>query len=68
MDSKRCCLKEDMVDKIEEHEDWEKPIKVGMMSSQFCQYSRKAADFQQPCTMTMKGSTPMSNKWVVPPI
>ena len=68
MDCMRHYLNADIVDKIEDLEDWEKSINVGIISSQDCQYSRKATDFQCPWTMMMKGSTPMRNKWVVPTI
>jgi len=65
---RRCCLKLAIVVMIDALEDWEKPIKVGMISSQDHQYSKNAVDHQWPCTITMKGSTPMSNRCVVPQI
>jgi len=52
----------------EDFEEKENPIKVGITSLQLCQYSKKAVDFQRPCTITMKGSTPSDRRWVVPPI
>jgi len=61
-------LKVDIVFKIEDLDEREKRMKVGIISSQECQYSKNAVDFQQPCTMTMEGSTPINDRCVLPPI
>ena len=60
-------LNDTIVSKIDCLEDCENPMQVGIFSSQDCQYSRKVADFHQPWTITIKGSTPINNKWIVPP-
>jgi len=52
---------------MEALEGWEKPMNVGKISPQQHQYSRKAKDFQWPCTITMKGSMPTGRRWVIPP-
>ena len=57
-----------MLVRIEEHVSSKSPIIIGMISLQFRQYSRKAEDFQQPCTMMTKGSTPINRRCVVPPM
>ena len=57
-----------MLERTEDLEDNEKPMKVGIISSHKCQYSRKAVDFHLPCAITIKGSTPSNNRCVVPPI
>jgi len=49
--------------RIEDLEAREKPIKVGMISLHEHQYLRKAVDIHWPCTITMKGSTLISNEW-----
>jgi len=49
-------------------EERENSMNVGMISSQRCQYSRKAGVFHQPWAITIKGSMPKRSKWVVPPI
>jgi len=62
-----CCLKVAIPEITEDLEFREKPMKVGIISSQFCQYSKKADDFKRPWTMTMKGSTPRRRRCVVLP-
>ena len=64
----RRCLNDVMLVRMEECVFRDRPIIVGIISLQFCQYSRKAEDFQHPCTITTKGSTPISSRCVVPPI
>jgi hypothetical protein len=44
------------------------PMKRGRIDSILHQYKRKAFDDQQPCFMTIQGSTPDNNRWVVPPM
>jgi len=43
-------------------------MKRHKISSHLCQYEGKAWELHQPWTMTTHGSTPSSNRWVVPPI
>jgi len=43
----------------EDFEDGEKPIKVGIISSQLPQYSKNAVGFQQPWTITIKDPHPI---------
>src|SRR5882672_5601832 len=62
------CLKEAIEARIEDLEDCEKPMNIGIISSQDRQYSKNAVDFHRPWTMTIKGSTPIRSRWVVPPI
>ena len=64
----RQCLNDVMLVRMEECISRNRPIIVGIISLQFHQYSRKAEDFQHPCTITTKGSTPISSRCVVPPI
>src|SRR5882724_9260732 len=67
MDVNKHCLNRLIVDRREDCDCKEKPMKVGMISSQSCQYFKKAVDLHLPWAMTMKGSTPKRSRWVVPP-
>ena len=64
----RWCLNDVMLVRMEECISRDRLIIVGIISSHFRQYSRKAEDFQHPCTIMTKGSTPISSRCVVPPI
>src|SRR5882724_5007156 len=68
MDVNKHCLNRLIVDRREDWDCEEKPMKVGMISSQSHQYSKKAVDLHLPWAMTMKGSTSKRSRWVVPPI
>lgn len=57
-----------MLVRIEEHISSDRLIIVGMISSQLYQYSRKAKDFQHPCTIMTNGSMPIRRRCVVPPM
>jgi len=64
----RRCLNRPIMESKEDCDCKEKPMKVGMISSQRCQYSKNAVDLHCPWAMTMKGSMPKRRRWVVPPI
>jgi len=49
----------------DDFDDKDNPMKVVMICSQFRQYDKNTLDFQWPWTITMKGSTPSSKRWVV---
>ena len=66
--SNRWCLNNVMLVRMEEHVSRDRPFIVGKISLQFCQYSRKAKDFQCPCTIIMKGLTPIRSWCIVLPI
>ena len=63
----RCCLNKPIVES-KDCNCKEKPMKVGMISSQIHQYSKNAVELHKPWAMTMKGSMPKRRRWVVPPI
>ena len=64
----RQLLNKVMLVRMEECISRDRPIITGMISSQFCQYSRKAEDFQCSCIIMTKGLTPIRSMCVVPPI
>src|SRR5882724_1304371 len=62
----RHCLNKPIVESKEDCDCKEKPVKVGMISSQRHQYSKNSVDLHWPWAITMKGSTPKTRRWVVP--
>ena len=68
IEANRCCLNRPIVESKEECNCKEKPMKVGMISSQRHQYSKNSVDCHLPWAMTTKGSTPKRSRWVVSPI
>jgi len=62
MCARSLCLKDDIDESREDLEAIEKPINVGIISSQLCQYCKKATDFQCPWTMTINGLMPRKRR------
>jgi len=55
-------LKVFMDERVEDLEESVQAMNVGIISSKNCQYSNKAIKCHWPCTITMKGSTPISRR------
>ena len=57
----KCDLNVDIISSIDEWDSREKPLNNGRISSQWCQYVRKAFEVQWPWIMTI-GSTPRRSR------